>query len=128
MSPKWLLIAAVLGFSGVALGAFGAHGLKGAIANSIDAGERLGWWETAAKYHLVHALAVGLLAVAMDRLGLVGTASASSFAIGVVLFSGSLYVMGATGTRALTLLTPLGGLFLLAGWALLVLAAWKAQQ
>ena len=103
-------LAAVLGFLGVALGAFGAHLLKGSLTP-----EGLGWWETAVLYHLVHAAA--LLATG-DREGRT-TPSSWCFAAGILLFSGSLYAMALTGVRTLGAVTPLGGLALLAGWLLL---------
>ena len=63
MNRSLTLLASAVGFLGVALGAFGAHGIKGMLEGAPDAVLRLGWWETAAKYHLIHALAIGLTAV-----------------------------------------------------------------
>jgi uncharacterized membrane protein YgdD (TMEM256/DUF423 family) len=106
-------VAAVLGFLGVALGAFGAHALKERFAAHADASE---WWKTAVLYHLIHAVA----ALATGRAD--GRASASTwcFVAGVLLFSGSLYVMALTDTRWLGAVTPLGGVAFLAGWLLLL--------
>jgi uncharacterized membrane protein YgdD (TMEM256/DUF423 family) len=106
-------VAAILGFSAVALGAFGAHALKRALASKPDAADRAGWWQTGSQYHLAHALAVGLAAVTGSAL------AAWLFLAGIALFSGSLYVMTITGKRALGAVTPLGGLGLLAGWVML---------
>jgi len=105
-------VAAVLGFLGVALGAFGAHGLKGSFVVPDGAG----WWQTATLYHLIHAAA----ALATGRAD--GRASASTwcFATGVLLFSGSLYVMALTDARWLGAVTPVGGVAFLLGWALLL--------
>jgi uncharacterized membrane protein YgdD (TMEM256/DUF423 family) len=112
-----LLASTVNGFLAVALGAFGAHGLKNRLADVPDVARRLGWWETAAHYHLLHALALAILALAWDRLpqrwlGRAGTA----MLIGIVLFSGSLYLMALSGVTALGTVTPIGGAALLAGW------------
>ena len=114
---NWIVAGSVWGFLGVALGAFGAHGLKGRVDE-----QALGWWHTAAQYHLVHALAivaVGLLRAQAGR----GDAAGWAFLVGSVVFSGSLYVMALGGPRWLGAVTPLGGLGMLAGWALLALAA-----
>lgn len=111
----------------VALGAFGAHGLKGMMASLDDGAQRLAWWETASRYHLAHALALGLVAVLGARLPGVPAVQFSGWAMqaGVVLFSGSLYAMTLSGVRVLGAVTPLGGLCLLAGWAALGVAALK---
>ena len=105
-------VAALLGFLGVALGAFGAHGLKGSfvLPDGPD------WWKTAVLYHLVHAVA----ALATGRSD--GRASASTwcFAAGVLFFSGSLYAMALTDARWLGAVTPVGGVAFLAGWLLLL--------
>lgn len=111
-------LAGASGFLAVALGAFGAHGLKARLASAPDGAERLAWWSTAAQYHLVHALA--LLAVAWlagKTRGPVATVALVGFTAGTVLFSGSLYAMTLTGVRALGAVTPLGGLAFLVGWA-----------
>lgn len=119
--------AAVLGFTGVALGALGAHGLKRALEGLPDAAQRLAWWETAARYHLVHALAVGFAAVvAAHSTGRGARVAAALFVTGIALFSGSLYVMGATGLKGLAALTPVGGFAQLGGWLALAVTAWRA--
>ena len=122
MKP-WLLAGAVNGFLAVAAGAFAAHGLSRRL--SPDA---LSWFETGARYHAYHALAllaIGLLPVREPirpgwPLGLAG----GGFLAGILLFSGSLYLMALTGQRALGFVTPFGGLCFLAGWAGLALFAW----
>jgi uncharacterized membrane protein YgdD (TMEM256/DUF423 family) len=117
-------VSAISGFLAVALGAFGAHGLRGRVAELPDAAKRLEWWQTAASYHLAHALAIGLAAFALERFaGRAPSVAAWAFVAGIVLFSGSLYVMGITGIRALGAVTPLGGLAFLTGWACLAWAA-----
>ena len=114
----WLTAAGVSGFLAVALGAFGAHGLQARLADVTDGAKRLSWWQTAAQYHLLHALAIGLVALLVaqvPRARLAGFA----FSLGTLLFSGSLYVMALGGPRWLGAVTPLGGLGFLAGWAIL---------
>lgn len=119
--------AALLAFTGVALGALGAHGLKHAVEGLPDAAQRLGWWETAARYHLVHALAVGFASiVAAHSTGRGARLAAALFVAGIALFSGSLYVMGATGLKGLAALTPVGGFAQLGGWLALAFTAWRA--
>jgi len=114
-----LLIAALTGFTGVAFGAFGAHGVKSRLAGKPDSEQRLAWWQTGAQYHLVHALAIGLCAVRPDPVHPGSTLAPWLFVLGIVLFSGSLYTMTLTGIRKLGAVTPLGGLAFLAGWAAL---------
>lgn len=122
MDRTYLLLAGVLGFLGVALGAFGAHGLKRSLADKPDGEQRAAWWQTGAQYHLVHALAVGLAAATAPHLP-GGTIAGWLFLGGIALFSGSLYAMTLTGVRKLGAITPIGGLLFLAGWAALALAA-----
>lgn len=122
MDRLFVAIGAILGFVGVAAGAFGAHGLKSRVS-----GEMLAVFETAARYQMYHALAlvlIGLLAASKTS-GLL-TASGWSMLAGVVIFSGSLYVMTFTGLKWLGAITPIGGLAFLAGWGLLAAAALKA--
>jgi len=126
-----LLASGCSGFLAVALGAFGAHGLKSRLEPLADGAKRLEWWTTAAHYQVVHALALGLVAYLVATVAARGGSStplqiaAISFVVGTVLFSGSLYVMTLTGIRALGAVTPLGGLAFLVGWACIVVAAWK---
>lgn len=122
------VIAASLGFLAVALGAFGAHGLEGWLHALPDGAKRLAWWKTGVEYHFWHALLVGLLAALAGRFEQRSLKLAAIVAVvGVVLFSGSLYVMTLTGIRALGMVTPLGGLGFLAAWALLARAALKSR-
>lgn len=99
-------VAAILGFTGVALGAFGAHGLKAVLAANGSAAI----WQTAVLYHLVHAVASLWAAERKPAVAWIWTA-------GVVLFSGSLYLLALTNIRWLGFLTPLGGILFLIGWA-----------
>lgn len=113
--------AAVLGAVAVALGAFGAHGLEGAVS-----AERLETWRTGAQYHLVHAL-LGAVAGAFAAVRASGPALwASRLALaGVVLFSGSLYALVLLDLPVLGAVAPLGGLSFIAAWALLAVALWR---
>ena len=119
---RTIVVAGVLGATGVALGAFGAHGLKAALADVADGALRLEWWDKATRYQMWHALLVGLLAssAATRRSARVGVVFAT---LGVVLFSGSLYAMTLTGFRLLGAITPLGGLSFIAAWVCLALSA-----
>jgi uncharacterized membrane protein YgdD (TMEM256/DUF423 family) len=115
-----LTIGAACGFVTVALGAFGAHGLR-----DIVSPERLAIWATATDYLGLHAIAIlacglWLLQRPDDRLVHRG---AATFLTGILLFSGSLFALVLTDQRAIGMITPVGGLLLLAGWALLVAGA-----
>ena len=110
---------ALLGFLGVAAGAFGAHAIRERVTP-----DRLDNWKTAADYQLWHALATiasGLIAVRWAS----GSAAAAGwcFVAGVVVFSGSLYALALTDRRKLGAITPIGGVLFLVGWALLAVAA-----
>ena len=113
---QWVLCAAVLGAIAVAAAAFGAHGLRGRLEP-----EQLAAWTTAAHYQLLHSaviLALGLFEIVSERSVQV---SASLFASGIVLFSGSIYLLTLAGLHFLGPVTPLGGLCLIAGWLSLLL-------
>lgn len=113
----WLFVAAVNGFLAVAFGAFAAHGLSGRIdSHSLEI------FETGARYHMYHALAMGLAALVKQP---IAHWSAGFFLGGIVLFSGSLYLLALTRMHELALVTPVGGLSFLVGWALL---AWTATR
>ena len=117
-----LLLGALLAFVAVALGAFGAHALKGRLEPAMAA-----VWQTAVLYHGWHALALlaaGLLLAQQPDARAVG-AAAHLFAAGIVLFSGSLYAYALTGTRAFAMITPAGGIAFLAGWAAFAWGAWR---
>ncbi len=113
-------LAAILGFLGVALGAFGAHGLKSHLANGDPdfAVRALEWWRTATIYHLAHALAI--LATTGSDADRAPSASDWSFTAGIAIFCGSLYAMSLGAPTWFGAVTPFGGLALLAGWALLL--------
>jgi len=123
MTRIFIVLSGLLGFVAVALGAFGAHGLRSRLESLPDGAKRLEWWNTAAHYNLTHALAIGLVAWLVHRGGGVpGTIAGWSFTAGIVLFSGSLYAMTLTGQTKLGVITPFGGLLLLVGWVAVVVA------
>lgn len=127
---RFLLVAgAANGWLAVALGAFGAHGLKTHLMELPNAAQRMAWWETAASYHLAHALALGLFALSCGRVpdAWVRRAGVSMLA-GIALFSGSLYAMAFTGATGLGAITPIGGLGLLVGWGAFAVGAWRTER
>lgn len=127
MERLFLVLAGINGFLAVMLGAFGAHGLRGSLANASDGPRRLEVWQTAAHYQLMHALALGLLAVLVARAeeSQLLPVAGYLFQAGIVLFSGSLYIVAFSGVRSYGAITPFGGLCFLAGWLSVVIAALK---
>jgi uncharacterized membrane protein YgdD (TMEM256/DUF423 family) len=122
-------LAGANGFLAVALGAFGAHGLESRLAGLEDGAQRLDWWETAAHYHLAHALAFLACAWLVQRgSGRVVLIGGWCFQLGILLFSGSLYVMSLTGVRWLGAVTPIGGVLLLAGWLSIVVGGRRVER
>ena len=119
----WIALGAVNAALAVAAGAFAAHGLR----DRLDA-RALEVFETGARYHMYHALAMiaaGLVATA----GVRGASAAGwLFQAGIALFSGSLYALALSGVRALGPITPIGGLLFLAGWLWLAWAAWRGAS
>lgn len=125
MPRNFLALGAVLAGLAVALGAFGAHGLKGRVEPEL-----LSVYETGARYHMYHAFAlmvVGLLSTpgevspSLTRAGWL-------FCLGLILFSGSLYLMTFTGLRWFGAITPLGGVSFMSGWCLLAWSVWRRPQ
>jgi uncharacterized membrane protein YgdD (TMEM256/DUF423 family) len=109
-----LRISALVGFLAVALGAFGAHGLKGVLGDN----RTTEIWEKAVLYHLIHALMLFILGTRTP----VQPGPWWSFLVGIVVFSGSLYVLAVTNVRWLGAITPIGGLAFLLGWGWLMIA------
>lgn len=121
MLRTFLMLSAFFGFTGVALGAFAAHGLKNRLTP-----EYLAVFHTGVLYQLIHALAIfGVALLAMQIQGRLVTYAGISFTLGIILFSGSLYLMTLTGATKLGIITPIGGLFFLLGWAILGWTAWR---
>jgi len=115
----WLFVAAIMGGLAVLFSAFGEH---------VLAPRSVATFATGARYQLTHALAMGLAALAArGNAKALAERAAMLFFIGILLFSGSLYGLALAGTRILGIVTPLGGLALIAGWVVLALAALKLE-
>lgn len=113
MTKIFLVLGSIFAFIGVSLGAFGAHFLKQKLDNDM-----LNIFEVGVRYHMYHALAliaVGLITISNSYISAAGWA----FVAGILLFSGSLYILSLTGVRAWGAVTPIGGILFLIGWALL---------
>ena len=123
MTRLFFMTGSLLMFLGVALGAFGAHGLSAYLARH----ELSDTFATAVRYHMFHALALFVAAWTADKwAGALPTWAGWLFVAGIVLFSGSLYLLVATRLRWLGAITPLGGVAFLAGWGCLFLAAFRS--
>jgi uncharacterized membrane protein YgdD (TMEM256/DUF423 family) len=122
---KIISIAAISAALAVALGAFGAHALKARLAEAD-----LLIWQTAVNYHIWHSLALLALGVLMNvvKPTLQLMWSARSLLLGIIIFSGSLYLLVLTDTRWLGAITPLGGVAFIVGWLLLAKAAWSLSS
>lgn len=120
MPSTFIFLGSLLAGLGVALGAFGAHALRARVP-----AQRLETFETAVRYQVYHALALiaAGLAVQAGMGSPLAAAAAWLFLAGILLFSGSLYLLAFTGLRWLGAVTPLGGIAFIAGWACLALAA-----
>jgi uncharacterized membrane protein YgdD (TMEM256/DUF423 family) len=122
MAKLFLIIGSILGGTGVMIGAFGAHALK----NLLESSGRLETFETAVKYQFFHALAMILLGILMNNQEhSVYQYSGYSFIVGTLIFSGSLYALCLSGITKFGMITPVGGVLLIAGWALLMLGIMK---
>jgi uncharacterized membrane protein YgdD (TMEM256/DUF423 family) len=118
-----LIIAGILGGAAVGIGAFGAHALKGLLEKTGKSEV----FETAVKYHFWHVLALLAVALLMEKYtSTFLTYSAWLFISGILIFSGSLYILSLTGISKLGAITPIGGLAFLLGWMFLVLAVIKS--
>ena len=119
-----ILIGSILGALGVVLGAFGAHAFK----NILEQHQRIPTYETAVKYHFFHALALILLGILVDKYpGRLMNYSMWSFILGIVLFSGSLYILSLSGNSKWGAVAPFGGICLILGWILLFLQVYKGS-
>ena len=123
MSHKLMIIlGSISGALSVVLGAFGAHALK----DSLNASGRLETFETAVKYQMYHSLALILLGIIMINFQhKFFNYAGYSFSLGILIFSGSLYALCATGISKLGAITPIGGVFLIAAWVLLAIGVSK---
>lgn len=122
MTKLFIVLGSASAFLGVALGAFGAHGLRDQLSERM-----MSVWQTGVQYHLIHALALVLIGVLIQFFS--GTSALKwagyLFFIGIILFSGSLYLLATLEIRKLGMITPVGGLAFLAGWLCLFIAAIK---
>lgn len=119
MSRFFVITGALAAALGVALGAFGAHGLEDRVT-----ADRLATFETGVRYHMYHALALLFVAwVSAQGWGAVVHWAGYCFLAGILIFSGSLYVLVFTDTSWLGAITPVGGLAFIIGWGLLAWAA-----
>ncbi|HEX7242148.1 MAG TPA: DUF423 domain-containing protein [Longimicrobiaceae bacterium] len=122
MARTFWTLGCLFALAAVGAGAFGAHALRARLAPDL-----LAVFETGARYQMYHALALLAVAWAVERWpGGSAAAAGWAFTAGIVVFSGSLYVLALTGVRWLGAVTPLGGVAFLAGWALLAWTAWRA--
>lgn len=111
----FLLLGVINGFLAVALGAFGAHGLEGKLSEKA-----LNTWEKAVHYQMFHSMALfvtGLLIAKIEGIGM--TWAGWMFFIGILLFSGSLYIYSTTSIKLFAMITPFGGVSFLIGWIIL---------
>ena len=120
IAHNYRLLGSILALSAVLFGAFGAHALK----QTLSAHDSIQTWETAVRYQMWHALGLILLSLISERQTLPKMIG-PSFVIGTLLFSGSLYGLALDGPRWLGPITPLGGLCLITGWALLAYSCVK---
>jgi len=119
----WLMAGALLAALAVLTDAFAAHGLRAVLEPA-----QLATWQTAARYQFLHAFALLIVGMLTARLqGRWLWAAGLCFALGILLFCGSLYVLALTRLRGLGMLAPVGGLAFVAGWLCLALSAWRAK-
>ncbi|WP_017756666.1 DUF423 domain-containing protein [Calidifontibacillus oryziterrae] len=120
---RFIIIGAISAFLAVALGAFGAHGLEHKLSEKM-----MDTWEKAVDYQMFHTMGLFIVAFAANKWQ--GSSlikwSGIMMIIGILLFSGSLYVLSTSGITPLGMITPFGGVSFLAGWTLLALASYKS--
>lgn len=122
MAKMFLLIAAISGLLAVVLGAFGAHGLKSRLVEDL-----LAVYQTGVQYHFYHTLALLAAGVLLLRYPDAAMLNWSGwlFVAGILIFSGSLYILAVTGVRWLGAITPIGGLAFIGGWLCMAVAIFK---
>lgn len=125
MQSIFLFLAAVSGLTGVAMGAFGAHGLKNVLS-----AEMLAVYKTAVDYHIWHALGLGLIAVFRQQSADEQYLKWAGWLMfcGIVLFSGSLYLLSILGIKWLGMITPIGGVFFLLAWLFVAIFSYKSNR
>jgi uncharacterized membrane protein YgdD (TMEM256/DUF423 family) len=120
-----LLLASALGILAVSIGAFGAHALKALLAEN----NRLDTYELAVRYHFYHTLALLGTGILMNNFKSTGLqVSAWFFLTGILLFSGSLYALSLLNITKIAIITPIGGVFLIAGWTALFISILKSNK
>jgi len=134
MQKKLLVISGISGIMAVSLGAMAAHGLKSKLGTGLITETNLQTFDTAARYQMYHSIVILALAFLFEKFpAKLITAAAYCFTTGIILFSGSLYILATSKLLGLGdvswfgPVTPLGGLFFIAGWALIVIAGVKKQ-
>ncbi|MFE6072861.1 DUF423 domain-containing protein [Paenibacillus sp. NPDC057886] len=122
MQRKWMMLGAVLTMLSVAIGAFGAHMLKGKIG-----ADAIAVYETGVQYHMIHAIALLIIGLTAGQLGPSTKLkwAARLLFIGIIIFSGSLYVLSISGIKILGAITPIGGVAFIVGWLLLAIDVWQ---
>ncbi|NUU80056.1 DUF423 domain-containing protein [Paenibacillus xylanilyticus] len=122
MQRIWMTIGAVLTMLAVAIGAFGAHMLKERIG-----ADAIAVYETGVQYHMIHALALLIVGLTAGQLGASSKLkwAARLLFIGIIVFSGSLYVLSITGIKVLGAITPIGGVAFIAGWLFFAADVWQ---
>jgi uncharacterized membrane protein YgdD (TMEM256/DUF423 family) len=122
MRKTFLLLGSLFGFFGVALGAFGAHGLKNILTS-----EMLAVFETAVRYQMYHTFAIIVVALMVEEYPAAAYAG-RLFGFGIIFFSGSLYALSLSGIKWFGMVTPFGGLCFLAGWCVLFYSVFKIRK
>lgn len=124
MKP-FAIIGSILALLGVAIGAFGAHGLEDKISEDMLAN-----YQTGAQYQMYHALGLLLIGLIADKLSSSKLIRAAGWllTVGVVIFSGSLYILSISGNKTFGAITPIGGVCFIIGWACLAIAIWKQAK
>jgi len=120
----WIILGSLNMAIAIALGAFGAHGLKTKISKQMFEN-----WNTGTHYHLVHALAllfIGFLIAKMGNQATIASIAGWLILIGILFFSGSLYLMALTNIKTLGAITPIGGTSFIIAWLLIAFSAWKS--
>ena len=116
----WILVGGISGFLGVAIGAFGAHGLSDILTSQM-----MGIYKTGVDYQLIHSVVILAIGLAGDGRFLT---AAFFFALGIILFSFSLYAYSLTGITAIAIVTPFGGVSFLVGWMIVILRAFQKNS
>ncbi|MFC9707583.1 DUF423 domain-containing protein [Paenibacillus sp. NPDC056933] len=122
MQRKWMMFGAVLTMLSVAIGAFGAHMLKDKIG-----ADAIAVYETGVQYHMIHAIALLIIGLTAGQLGPSAKLkwAARLLFVGIIIFSGSLYVLSISGIKMLGAITPIGGVAFIVGWLLLAMDVWQ---